>query len=80
MHGADPEMGKVDPDRLKNMYLKPTNGQPRQTHLKEWHTDSSFEPMPPTYTVLRMAILPETGGGTNPNLTHMLFDNVNLFV
>ncbi|KAK9774147.1 putative TauD/TfdA-like domain-containing protein [Seiridium cardinale] len=64
MHGADPEMGKVDPDRLKAMHLKPTNGQPRQSHVKEWHTDSSFEPAPPSYTVLRMAVLPETGGDT----------------
>ncbi|ETS77637.1 hypothetical protein PFICI_09699 [Pestalotiopsis fici W106-1] len=64
MHGEDPEMGKVDPDRLKAMHGIDTKGLPRQTHIKEWHTDSSFEPAPPTYTVLRMTILPETGGDT----------------
>ncbi|KAK7743293.1 hypothetical protein SLS53_004378 [Cytospora paraplurivora] len=77
MHGDDPEMGKVDPDRLKSMYLKPSNGQPRQTHLKEWHTDSSFEPSPPTYTVLRMAVLPETGGDTLWASGYELYDRLS---
>jgi alpha-ketoglutarate-dependent taurine dioxygenase len=64
MQGEDPEMGKVDPDRIYKMYQKPLNGLPRQSHVKEWHTDSSFEAMPPSYTALRLAEMPETGGGT----------------
>ena len=63
MQGEDPEMGKVDQDRILKMYTPPKAGMPRQSHTKDWHSDSSFEPMPPSYTVLRMAELPATGGG-----------------
>ena len=31
MQGADPEMGKVDPDRIQKMYNKPLNGLPRDS-------------------------------------------------
>lgn len=65
MQGPDPEMGKVDPDRIMKQYQKPLNGMPRQSHVKDWHTDSSFEQMPPSYTVLRLGEMPETGGGTS---------------
>lgn len=63
MQGEDPEMGKVDQDRLQKMYSPAKEGMPRQTHTRDWHSDSSFEPMPPSYTVLRMAELPAAGGG-----------------
>ena len=66
MQGEDPEMGKVDQDRIQKMYSPPVEGMPRQTHTKDWHTDSSFEPMPPSYTVLRMTDLPAAGGGKMP--------------
>lgn len=75
MQGEDPEMGKVDQDRIQKMYSPPVEGMPRQTHVKDWHTDSSFEPMPPSYTVLRMTELPAAGGGkmpfSNPNLSRL---------
>lgn len=63
MQGEDPEMGKVDQDRLQKMYTPPVKGMPRQSHSRDWHTDSSFEPNPPSYTVLTMAERPPTGGG-----------------
>ena len=56
-------MGKVDQDRLRKMYSPPKEGMPCQTHTRDWHSDSSFEPMPSSYTVLRMAELPAAGGG-----------------
>ncbi|KAF4177949.1 hypothetical protein CNMCM8694_007644 [Aspergillus lentulus] len=77
MQGADPEMGKVDPDRIYKMYQKPLNGLPRQSHIKEWHTDSSFEPMPPSYTCLRLAELPETGGDTLWASGYELYDRLS---
>ena len=64
MQGPDPEMGKVDPDRLMKQYNKPLKaGMPKQSHVREIHTDSSFERMPPSYTVLRLGERPQTGGG-----------------
>lgn len=63
MQGEDPEMGKVDPDRLNKMYIAKETGLPRQTATREWHTDSSFEPNSPDFTILKMTALPETGGG-----------------
>ncbi|PYH93835.1 alpha-ketoglutarate-dependent sulfonate dioxygenase [Aspergillus ellipticus CBS 707.79] len=77
MQGEDPEMGKVDPDRLRTMYNKPLNGMPRQTHIREWHTDSSFEYMPPSYTVLRLGEMPETGGDTLWASGYELYDRLS---
>lgn len=63
MQGDDPEMGKVDQDRLEKMYRPKKDTMPRQTHVLDWHTDSSFELNSPDYTILRMVELPKTGGG-----------------
>ena len=82
MQGEDPEMGKVDQDRIQKMYSPPVEGMPRQSHTKDWHTDSSFEPMPPSYTVLRMTDLPAAGGGkmpiSIPNPARLLLPTPNL--
>ncbi|KAA8649549.1 hypothetical protein EYZ11_006627 [Aspergillus tanneri] len=77
MQGADPEMGKVDPDRILKMYSKPLDGLPRQSHVKDWHTDSSFERMPPSYTVLRLGEMPETGGDTLWASGYELYDRLS---
>ncbi len=34
-----------------------------QTARKEWHSDITFEPIPSDYTILRLTVLPRTGGG-----------------
>ena len=33
-------------------------------NLLGWHTDISYEPVPADYTILRMADIPSSGGGT----------------
>lgn len=37
----------------------------RANNKKEWHNDTSFEPVPCDYAVLRMSMIPSTGGGQN---------------
>jgi len=35
----------------------------KQTSKEQWHSDITFEPVPSDYTLLRMTMLPRTGGG-----------------
>lgn len=44
-----------------------------QTARKEWHSDITFEPIPSDYTILRLTVLPRTGGGKH---LHSLFYNL----
>ena len=59
----DPELSILDPDRLKAMYHADTKGQKKQTAVKEWHSDATFEQCPPDYSSLRLSALPPGGGG-----------------
>jgi alpha-ketoglutarate-dependent taurine dioxygenase len=60
--GGDPYLayiGNVDP----------VTGEPRPTDAKffgewEWHTDMSYIPVPPTFSLLHARQIPETGGDT----------------
>ena len=60
--GRDPYLafiGNVDPDSLK---MKPTD---RKFYGEwEWHTDMSYIPVPPTFSLLHARIVPPTGGDT----------------
>ena len=60
--GRDPYLafiGNVDPDSLKMM---PTD---RKFYGEwEWHTDMSYIPVPPTFSLLHARIVPATGGDT----------------
>ena len=59
--GRDPPafIGNVDPDSLK---MTPTD---RKFYGEwEWHTDMSYIPMPPTFSLLHARIVPATGGDT----------------
>jgi len=59
----DPELSILDPDRLKVMYHADTGGEAKQSAVKEWHSDATFETCPPDYSSLRISALPEGGGG-----------------
>ena len=60
--GRDPYLafiGNVDPDSLK---MTPTD---RKFYGEwEWHTDMSYIPVPPTFSLLHARIVPATGGDT----------------
>jgi alpha-ketoglutarate-dependent taurine dioxygenase len=78
MQGEDPEMGKVDQDRLEKMYWLKADNMPRQSHTFDWHTDSSFEANSPDYTLLKMAELPATGGGRSNASLLTVLQRVNI--
>lgn len=37
--------------------------QKKQSGKDQWHSDITFEPVPSDYTLLRLTLLPRTGGG-----------------
>ncbi|KAF2107802.1 putative alpha-ketoglutarate-dependent sulfonate dioxygenase [Lophiotrema nucula] len=74
--GDDPELGKLDPGTQQSLYA-PVNGvMPRQTSVNEWHTDGSYEPCPPDFTILRMTEVPPTGGDTLWASGYELYDRL----
>ena len=61
----DLEVGTVDGNRVKTMYNSGIDGDKgkKQSNLREWHSDSSFERAPPDITSMRLIDVPRTGGG-----------------
>ncbi|KAE8382511.1 putative alpha-ketoglutarate-dependent sulfonate dioxygenase [Aspergillus bertholletiae] len=48
-----------------------------QTARKEWHSDITFEPIPSDYTILRLTVLPRTGGDTLWASGYELYDRLS---
>ncbi|KNG81033.1 hypothetical protein ANOM_010687 [Aspergillus nomiae NRRL 13137] len=48
-----------------------------QTARKEWHSDITFEPVPSDYTILRLTVLPRTGGDTLWASGYELYDRLS---
>jgi len=59
----DDEISVINSEEGKKLYKSRVIRH--QTARKEWHSDITFEPIPSDYTILRLTVLPRTGGGKN---------------
>lgn len=57
----DDEISVINSEEGQRLYK--SRGTRHQTARKEWHSDITFEPIPSDYTMLRLTVLPRTGGG-----------------
>jgi alpha-ketoglutarate-dependent taurine dioxygenase len=57
----DDEISVINSEEGKKLYNSRVIRH--QTARKEWHSDITFEPIPSDYTILRLTVLPRTGGG-----------------
>ena len=57
----DDEISVINSQEGKKLYKSRVTRH--QTARKEWHSDITFEPIPSDYTILRLTVLPRTGGG-----------------
>lgn len=54
---------KTFSDKFLNNHGTTGLDQKKQSAKEQWHSDITFEPVPSDYTLLRMTLLPRTGGG-----------------
>lgn len=64
MFGVRQEKGIRSTLNSKSISIK------QQTNA-QWHSDIAFEPVPASYTSLRLTQLPETGGGEFPTPSNL---------
>jgi alpha-ketoglutarate-dependent taurine dioxygenase len=59
----DDEVTVID-SSLTKLVFGDTGEHVKQSRQDEWHSDVTFEPVPPDYALLRLTQLPINGGGT----------------
>ncbi|GMG11508.1 unnamed protein product [Aspergillus oryzae] len=59
----DPELNVITTDKAANPAEDLWKNRPADIR-NSWHTDTSYEPNPADYSILKLIKLPETGGGT----------------
>ena len=65
--GTDDNINIISTDKSKNLAedIGKNHHSRKQSNLLGWHSDISYEPVPSSYTALRLTQLPRTGGGMN---------------
>lgn len=81
--GDDPEISTISSKQFKNLSVgsnaatvirSTVNSEGislKHQNNAQWHSDISFEPVPASYTSLRLVQLPETGGGEFWSRSHV---------
>lgn len=65
--GNDAEISKISSVQTKKIYNKIDEDRStvKKANGEGWHSDVAYEPVPASYTSLRLSELPSTGGGEN---------------
>ncbi|KAJ5372025.1 alpha-ketoglutarate-dependent sulfonate dioxygenase [Penicillium concentricum] len=71
----DDEISVINSQEGKKLYKSRVTRH--QTARKEWHSDITFEPIPSDYTILRLTVLPRTGGDTLWASGYELYDRLS---
>ncbi|CAG8893368.1 unnamed protein product [Penicillium egyptiacum] len=71
----DDEISVINSEEGKKLYK--SRVVRHQTARKEWHSDITFEPIPSDYTILRLTVLPRTGGDTLWASGYELYDRLS---
>ncbi|KAF9893486.1 hypothetical protein FE257_010798 [Aspergillus nanangensis] len=71
----DDEISVINSEEGKKLYKSRVTRH--QTARKEWHSDITFEPIPSDYTILRLTVLPRTGGDTLWASGYELYDRLS---
>lgn len=61
--GKDDEISVISSQQAKKIYADRLKEQKKQSRKDAWHSDTTFEPVPSDYALLRLTELPKTGGG-----------------
>ncbi|KAF9775179.1 hypothetical protein IL306_006742 [Fusarium sp. DS 682] len=66
--GNDAEISTISSVQTKTIYkaIKEDRATIKKANGEGWHSDVAYEPVPASYTSLRLTELPRTGGGKEP--------------
>jgi len=68
---------KTFSDKFLNNHSTAGVDQKKQSGKDQWHSDITFEPVPSDYTLLRMTLLPRTGGDTLWASGYEVYDRIS---
>ncbi|KAL5366640.1 hypothetical protein BJX96DRAFT_180913 [Aspergillus floccosus] len=71
----DDEISVINSEEGKKLYKSRVTRH--QTARKEWHSDITFERIPSDFTILRLTVLPRTGGDTLWASGYELYDRLS---